>query len=165
MLETVHWPIDGSATFPSRCLLCDREYTVDPEHVSEMTRKFGRLLVRLRCPVCPRCEALRRKRRIFWVVAFFAYAGMSVGTISLLQKSAFGEAHGSVLFWATCLFVGTCFAWFIREESVFLRRYTRIWIHALGKPGKTLVLASEDAKLVRELRAIVGDHSAGRPAP
>ncbi len=165
MLETVHWPIDGSATFPSRCLLCDREYTVDPEHVSEMTRKLGRLLVRLRCPVCPRCEALRRKRRVLWVVAFLAYTGMSVGTISLLQRSGFGETHGSVLFWVTCLFVGTCFGWFIREEAIFLRRYTRIWIHALGKPGKTLILASEDAKLIAELREIVDHHSDGRPAP
>lgn len=154
-MHKVEWPIDGSAQFPERCLLCDGEVAEEPTRVTELTRKFGKLLVRLRAPICPPCEATRRKRRLAWVAVFFGYVGTIVSAVWLVQRTGWSETHGSLMFFVTCVFVGTCFYWFVKEESAFLRRYTRIWIEALGTSGKALVLASDDAKLVKELRAIV----------
>ncbi len=152
----IEWPIDGSVSFPDRCLFCDGEVPSTSDGLpTELTRKFGRLLVRLRAPICPTCVALRRKRRIAWVVAFFAYAGAFVGVISLLQGSSFAETHASLMFFVTCVFAATCFGWFIYEEPAYLRRYTRIWIDGLGAKAKSLFLATADPKLYGALEEVV----------
>jgi hypothetical protein len=151
----VEWPIDGSVKFPPRCLFCDADVDPESDRVTEMTRKFGQLIVRLRVPLCTACVALRRKRRAVWIASFFAYAGAVITTSWLLQRSGWSETHGSILFFGVCTFAATCLLWFMREEVVFLRRYTRVWIEALNPRDRALVLGSHDAKLIAKLDAIV----------
>jgi hypothetical protein len=150
----VEWPIDGSVKFPERCLFCDGP-APKTDLPTELTRKFGRLLVRLRAPLCAACRAQRSKRRVAWVVAFFAYVGIVIGGIWLAQRTGFSETHASLMFFVTCVFAATCFGWFVYEEPAFLRRHTRIWIEGLGPKARSLFLATRDATLVGELRGIV----------
>ncbi|CAN5435116.1 hypothetical protein BH09MYX1_BH09MYX1_15870 [soil metagenome] len=161
MAGTVTWPIDGSVKFPPRCVLCDTETQRD----SEITRKVGRLIVRLRTPVCEACQKERRKKRTVWILSFFGYVGIVVLGMWLLQRTTFADSHGSLMFLATCVFMATCFYWFVTEEILFLRKHTRLWIEKLGPKARALILASHDDAYVIELQKIVADasrHSAAR---
>lgn len=149
---TVSWPVDGTVHFPPRCVLCG----TGTSRTSELTRKFGRLLVRLRAPICERCEAHRRSLRAGWIAASFAFVLAGVGGVLQLQRAGFADAHAELMFLFVSLFIGAFFAWFVvLEEHVFLRWHTRLWIEQIGPRAKTLMLASRDAALIEELRAIV----------